>query len=81
MVPLDKDAERRRKVLLAAIDVATGSQVKLAREAGVSEGSFRFYRMGIRHPGKRTLRLVLKVLEKHQKRLTRAIEKLRRVAD
>ncbi len=78
MVPLDKDAERRRKVLLAAIDAATGSQVELAREAGVSEGSFRFYRMGIRHPGKRTLRLVLKVLEKHHRQLEGAITRLRK---
>ena len=75
-----KGKEQRLKALLAAVDAASASQAELAHEAGISESSVYLYRMGIRHPSPETMQLVLKALEKRQKKLAGGIERLRKAA-
>ncbi len=75
-----KSKEQRLKALLAAVDAASASQAELAHEAGISESSIYLYRMGIRHPSPETMQLMLKALEKRQKKLAGAMKQLKKAA-
>lgn len=70
----------RKKAVLTAMDVATVSLKQIADEAGLSEDSLYFYRLGKRSPSPEAVEALAKVLQRHEQKLIRAMQKLRKAA-
>ena len=71
---------KRKKAVLAALDVATISLKQIADAAGLSEDSVYFYRLGKRSPSPETVEALAKVLQRHEKKLASAMKRLRKAA-